>query len=89
MSSNHNPNDQRSNTMKFSNSPAGMTKAQIEAGIDEAFAKAVGNGLIVPTGETKWSERKQRMIPIYKRVHPDNAAQLDVSVRKNNGGAAS
>jgi hypothetical protein len=75
--------------MKFPTPPAGMTEAQIEAGIDEAFAKAVRTGLIVPTGKRKWSERRQCMIPVYMRVHADNAGQLDVSVSKNNGGAAS
>jgi hypothetical protein len=66
-----------------------MTEAQIQAGIDEAIAEAVRNGLIVRTGETKWSERKQCMMPVYMRVHADNAGQIDVTVSKNNGGAAS
>jgi hypothetical protein len=54
--------------MKFPTPPAGMTEAQIEAGIEEAFAQAVRNGILVLTGETQWSERKQCMMPIYMRV---------------------
>jgi hypothetical protein len=70
MSSNHNLNDQRSNTMKFPIPHPSMTEAEIEAGIDEAFAKSVKDGVIAPTGEMKWSERKQCMMPIYMRVPP-------------------
>jgi hypothetical protein len=66
--SNHNLNNQRSNTMKFPTPPAGMTEDEIDAGIEEAFAKAVKTGLLVLTGETKWSERKQCMMPVYMRV---------------------
>ena len=75
--------------MKLPTPPAGMTEAQIDASIDWALAEAVRAGWLVATGETEWSERRQCMIPVYTRVHPDNAGQLDVSVRKNNGGAAS
>ena len=54
--------------MKFPDPPADMTEAEIEAAINEAFTKAIRNGLIVPTGKMKWSERKQCMIPVYMRV---------------------
>lgn len=61
--------------MKFPTPPPGMTEAQIDAGIDEALADAVRNGLLAATGEIKWSERRQSMIPVYKRVTP--AAELN------------
>jgi hypothetical protein len=43
----------------------GMTEAEIDAGIEEAFAQAVKDGVVMDTGKTKWSERRQRMIPVY------------------------
>jgi hypothetical protein len=49
-------------------SPVGMTEDEIDLGIEVAFAKAVKDGLLVLTGETKWSERKQCMMPVYMRV---------------------
>jgi hypothetical protein len=56
------------NTMKFLTPPVGMTEAGIDLGIEEAFAQAVRNGLLVLTGKTQWSERKQCMMPIYMRA---------------------
>jgi hypothetical protein len=56
--------------MKFPTPPPGMTEAEIDADIEEAFAELVRKGLIVPTGKTKWSERKQRLVPAYMRVPP-------------------
>ena len=61
--------------MKFPTPPAGLTEAEIDAGIDEAFAQAVRDGLIATTGEMKWSDRKKCMMPIYMRVPP--AAELN------------
>jgi alkylhydroperoxidase/carboxymuconolactone decarboxylase family protein YurZ len=68
MSSNHNLNDQRSNTMKFPTPPPDMTEAQIDAGIDEALEEAVKRGTLVNTGKTQWSKRRRRLIPIYMCV---------------------
>jgi hypothetical protein len=68
MSSNHDHDDQRSTTMTFPTPPPSMTEAQIDAGIDEAWTEAIRIGLLVPTGETKWSERKQCLMPVYRRT---------------------
>ena len=54
--------------MKFPTPPAGMTEAQIDAGIDEALAEAVRAGSLVATGKMQWSERRQCLIPIYMSV---------------------
>ena len=42
-----------------------MTEAEIYAGIEEVFAQAVKDGVLMDSGKTKWSERQQRMIPVY------------------------
>jgi hypothetical protein len=47
---------------------ANRTEAEIDAGLDEAWAGAIRIGLLVPTGKTKWSERKQCMMPVYRRT---------------------
>jgi hypothetical protein len=45
-----------------------LTEAEINAGIDEAIAEAVRKGLIVPTGELEWSERRQCLMPVYESL---------------------
>ena len=42
-----------------------MTEAEVYAGIEEVFAQAVKDGVVMDSGKTKWSERQQRMIPVY------------------------
>jgi hypothetical protein len=55
-------------TATIKNIFANKTEAEIIAGIDEALAEAVRKGLVVPTGRTQWSERRQCMIPVYKSL---------------------
>jgi hypothetical protein len=54
------------NITTFNNTLARMTEAEINAGLDEAFTEAVRIGLIVPTGETEWSERRLCLMPVYQ-----------------------
>ena len=54
------------NTITIKNVFANKTEAEIDAGIDEAIAEAVRIGVIVPTGETEWSERRQCLMPVYQ-----------------------
>jgi hypothetical protein len=56
--------------MKFPTPPAGMTEAEMDAVIEEALVQSVKDGVIVDTGKTQWSERTQRMMPVYMRVPP-------------------
>jgi hypothetical protein len=65
---NNQTSEQTMNTITIKNITANKTEAEIDAGIDEALADAVKNGLIVPTGKTQWSERRQCMIPVYKSL---------------------
>jgi hypothetical protein len=60
--------EQTMNTITIKNGFANKTEAEIDAGIDEAIAEAVRIGMIVPTGKTEWSERRQCLMPVYKSL---------------------
>jgi 1,4-dihydroxy-2-naphthoyl-CoA synthase len=59
---NNQTSEQTMNSITIKNVFANKTEAEIDAAIDEAIAEAVLIGVIVPTGETEWSERRQRLI---------------------------